>query len=74
MDCLSAPETFRLVNDRGHATAVFYMRQPKTGRMHSAANRQIVSYGDDKILRLEEYHDASAFAAFVSLVSSEDAS
>jgi hypothetical protein len=60
MDSLSVPENFRLVNGLGHATSSFYMRHPKTGLAHSGVYRQVASYRDNKILRLEELHDAAA--------------
>lgn len=73
-DCLSVPERFRFENGRGHVDAEFYMRDRKTGLTHAAMYRQIVTYRNAKILRLEEYHDASAFAAFLAMVQSRDSS
>jgi ketosteroid isomerase-like protein len=72
LDCLSVPDDFRFENGEGHANTEFFMRDPKTGLMHSASFRQVLTYRDDKILRLEEYHDASAFAAFIAMMSNED--
>ena len=69
LECLSVPERFTFRNGRGYATAEFYMRHRISGLMHAGAFRQIVSYRDNKILRLEEYHDAPALAAFWAMVS-----
>jgi ketosteroid isomerase-like protein len=69
LECLSVPERFRFEDGQGHASAEFYMRHRSSGLTHSGVYRQIVSYRDDKILRLEEYHDAPALAAFMAMLS-----
>jgi ketosteroid isomerase-like protein len=67
-DALSVVETFELKDCTGHATSAFFMKDPVHGFTHSAVFRQIVTYEDGKILRLDEYHDAAAFAAFMALL------
>jgi ketosteroid isomerase-like protein len=69
IECISVPHHFRFADGLGRASVEFYIRDPGTGHKHAATYRQIASYRDDKILRLEEYHDAKALAAFLDLVS-----
>jgi ketosteroid isomerase-like protein len=67
-DALSVVETFQFRDGVGHATSAFFMKDPTHGITHSAVFRQVVAYKDEKIFRLEEYHDAAAFAAFMALL------
>jgi ketosteroid isomerase-like protein len=69
-DCLSVPQNFHFENGIGRCNVEFYIRDPRSGLQHAATYRQIVTYRDDRILRLEQYHDAKAMAAFLSLMSS----
>ena len=71
-ECLSVPQNFRLENGVGQANVEFYIRD-KSGLQFAASYRQVATYRDDKILRLEEYHDAKALAAFMAMVSGAEA-
>lgn len=68
-ECLSVPATFRFEKGVGRASVEFYVRDPRSGLRHAATYRQIAWYRGDKVLRLEEYHDAQALAAFMTLMS-----
>jgi ketosteroid isomerase-like protein len=68
-EALSVVEAFQFKDRVGHATSAFFMKDPEQGITHSAVFRQIVSYREGKILRLDEYHDAAAFAAFMALLN-----
>ena len=68
LESLSVPENFRLIDGVGHVTAEFFIKHLATGLAHSSTFRQQVSYRDDRISRLEEFHDAKAFAAFVAMM------
>jgi ketosteroid isomerase-like protein len=68
-ECVSVPDHFRFAAGLGRASVEFYARDPETGHKHAATYRQVVSYRGDKILRIEQYHDAPALAAFLKLVS-----
>jgi ketosteroid isomerase-like protein len=67
-DALSVVENFQFKDGVGHATSAFFMKDPHHGITHSAVFRQVVAYKDEKISRLEEYHDAAAFTAFMALL------
>jgi ketosteroid isomerase-like protein len=68
LQSLSVPDDFRFVDGVGHASAEFFMKDPKTGHDHSAMFRQVITYRDDRICRMEEFHDAQAMMAFVAML------
>ena len=68
-ECLSVPQSFRFEDGVGRASIEFYIRDPRSGLRHAATYRQIVRYRDDRIQRMEEYHDARALAAFMSMMA-----
>jgi ketosteroid isomerase-like protein len=67
-ECISAPQNFRFDSGVGQANVEFYIRD-KSGLQFAASYRQVATYRDDRILRLEEYHDAKALAAFMAMLS-----
>jgi ketosteroid isomerase-like protein len=67
-EALSVPERFQLKDGVGYATAAFFMKHPKTSITHSSVFRQVVTYRNERILRLEEYHDGAAFSAFLAML------
>lgn len=69
VESISVPNHFRFADGLGRASVEFYVHDPKSGHKHTGTFRQIVSYRDNKISRIEEYHDASALQAFCELVS-----
>ena len=72
-ECLSVPQSVRFEDGLGRASVEFYIRDPSSGLQHAATYRQIASYRDGLILRMEEYHDAKALAAFMSLLAESKA-
>lgn len=72
-DCLSVPQNFRFENGVGRCHVEFYIRHPHSGLQHASSYRQIATYRDDRIQRLEQYHDAKAMEAFLALMSSSAA-
>jgi ketosteroid isomerase-like protein len=73
MECLSVPSTFRFEDGIGRAGVEFYIRDPRSGLKHAATYRQVVWYRNHQVLRLEEYHDAKALAAFMSMLAEDQA-
>jgi ketosteroid isomerase-like protein len=69
MESISVPHNFRFTGGLGRAGVEFYVRDAKTGHKHTGTYRQVASYRDDKILRLETYHDAKALTAYCELIS-----
>lgn len=67
-ECLSVPQLFRFKNGVGRCNVEFYIRDPRSGLQHAATYRQVATFRGDRILRLEQYHDARALAAFLSLL------
>jgi ketosteroid isomerase-like protein len=74
LQSLSVPDKFRFENGLGYASAEFFMKDLKTGHDHSALFRQVVSYRDNRILRIEEYHDGQALMAFIAMLGTDEPS
>lgn len=72
-ECLSVPHNFQFADGVGRCNVEFYIRDPASGLKHCSTFRQIGTFRDGLILRLEQYHDAQALAAFLSLMSSDTA-
>jgi ketosteroid isomerase-like protein len=70
-ESVSVTEHFQFSHGIGRAQVEAYIRHKQTGLVLSGTYRQIVTYRGDKILRLDEYHDAAKMAAFWRLVTSE---
>lgn len=68
----SVTKYFQFQDGIGRAKIDGYMRHRRTGLVLSGSYRQIVTYRDRKIARLEEYRDAAKLAAFWRLASSEE--
>jgi ketosteroid isomerase-like protein len=68
MEGLSVPQGFKLVDGIGRARVEFYLRDRRSGHSHSGTFSQALHYRDGRISRMEEYHDAAALAAFMSLL------
>jgi ketosteroid isomerase-like protein len=62
---------FRLVDGIGRARVKCVVRHKRTGHKLVGSYRQVISYRDNKILRLEEYHDAARWAAFWKMIAGE---
>lgn len=70
-ESMSVTEHFQFSHGIGRAQVEAYIRHRQTGLVLSGSFRQIVTYRGDRILRLDEYHDAAKMAAFWRLVMSE---
>ena len=70
-EAVSVTEHFQFSHGIGRAQVEAYIRHRQTGLVLSGTFRQIVTYRGNKILRLDEYHDAAKMAAFWRLVTSE---
>jgi ketosteroid isomerase-like protein len=67
-DCLAVPENFHFKDGICRCHVEFYIRDPNSGLQHASTYRQIATYRGGRILRLEQYHDANAMAAFLSIM------
>jgi ketosteroid isomerase-like protein len=67
-DCLSVAHNFHFAGGIGRSNVEFYIRDPRSGLQHASTFRQVATFRDNGILRLEQYHDAQALAAFMSLM------
>ena len=67
----SIVEFFRFSDGIGRALIRGVIRHKRTGHKLAGTFRQVVYYRDNKIARLEEYHDAARMAAFWRLVAGE---
>lgn len=72
-DCLSVPHNFHFDDGIARSNVEFYIRDPNSGLRHASTFRQIGTFRDNLILRLEQYHDAQALSAFLSLLASDAA-
>jgi ketosteroid isomerase-like protein len=68
LECLSVPQLFRFESGVARTSVEFFIRDPESGQSHSSTYRQFATFRDSKILRMEEYHDAAALMAFMSLL------
>lgn len=71
-ESISVPQHFRFDNGLGRASIEFYVRDSESGHKYVGTYRQIATYRDNKILRFDIYHDASALAAFLELASRKE--
>ena len=74
MEGLSVPHSFRFADGLASANVEFYLRDQHSGYSHSGTYRQVVSFRGNRILRMDEYHDAAALASFLALLHSEASS
>jgi len=71
LEGLAVPHSFRFKDGVATASVEFYVRDQATGHSHSGTFRQVLRFRGDRILRMEEYHDAARLASFLALLSSE---
>jgi ketosteroid isomerase-like protein len=69
LESISVPHHFRFVDGLGRASVEFYVTDLRSGHTYTGTYRQIAAYRDGKIRSFEIYHDASALAAFLDLIS-----
>ena len=70
-ESVSVSECFRLNDNVGRAQVDCFIRHKQTGHALVGTYRQVITFRDDKILRLDEYHDAAKMAAFWRLIAGE---
>jgi ketosteroid isomerase-like protein len=70
---VAVSEYFRLVDGVGRASIEYFVKHKRTGHALNGSYRQLISFRDGKIARLEEYHDAARMAAFWRLIAGEAA-
>ncbi len=68
-ECLSVPQNLRFDKGVCRCNVEFFIRDPRTGLQHASTYRQMASYRGDVIARLEQYHDAKAMAAYMSILA-----
>lgn len=71
MEGFSVPHSFRFNDGVATAGVEFYLKDRTTGYSHSGTFRQVLTYRNRRILRMDEYHDAAALASFMALLISE---
>lgn len=70
-ESMSVVDSFHYADGVGRARVSTFIRHKKTGHTLSGSYRQLVTFGGDRICRLEEFHDAAKMAAFWRLVTNE---
>jgi ketosteroid isomerase-like protein len=70
-ESVSVSEYFRLNDGIARAKIECFIRHKQTGHTLVGSYRQIITFRDDKILRVDEYHDAAKMAAFWRLIAGE---
>ncbi len=70
-ESVSVVDGFHLRDGVGHARVSGFLRHRTSGITLSTSFRQVVTFRDRKIVRLDEYHDAAQVVAFWRLVASE---
>lgn len=69
-DATSTLLEFRFQDGVGRARIDSELRHRKTGVVLKGTYRQVLTFANDKIAKLEEFHDAARMRAFWNLVSS----
>lgn len=64
-------EYFRLIEGVGRSNVEAFVRHRQTGHTLSGSYRQLVTFCDGRIVRVEEFHDAAKFAAFWRMILGE---
>ncbi len=72
-ESVSVSEYFRFQDGIGRAKIECYIRHKTTRHTLVGSYRQLITYRDDKIARLEEFHDAAKMIAFWRMISGEAA-
>jgi len=70
-ESVSVSEYFRLIEDVGRAKIECFIRHKQTGHTLVGSYRQVITFRGDKIVRVDEYHDAAKMAAFWRLIAGE---
>jgi ketosteroid isomerase-like protein len=71
VESISVVEYFRLVDGIGRSQVAAYVKHRVTGLTLAGTYRQVITYRDGKIARVQEYHDAAKMAAFWRLIADE---
>lgn len=61
--------SFRMENGQGRASFEVVWRDLQTELRHTFTCREIVTFANDRITRIDEFHDASALQAFTALIA-----
>ena len=72
-ESVSVSEYFRYSDGVGRAMIECYIRHKTTHHTLVGSYRQLVTYRDDKIERMEEFHDAAKMIAFWKMISGDAA-
>jgi ketosteroid isomerase-like protein len=70
-ESLSVPQHFRMAEGVARANIEFFVKDLRSGQSHSSTFRQVATFRDNKISRMEQYHDAPALLAFMAMVRKE---
>jgi len=72
-ESVSVPEYFRFQDGIGRAKVECYIRHNTTRHALVGSYRQLITYRGNRIVRMEEFHDAAKMIAFWRMISSEAA-
>jgi hypothetical protein len=73
-ESVSVSECFRFADGVGRAKIDCCIKHKLAGLALAGSYRQLVIFREQKILGLEEYHDAAKMASFGRLIAGEDGS
>jgi ketosteroid isomerase-like protein len=68
-ESMSVTDYFRFEDGVARASVECYIRHKRTGHVLAGSYRQVVTYRDGLIERVEEYHDAAKMAAFWRMIA-----
>lgn len=72
-ESVSVSEYFRFSDGIGRAKIECYIRHRTTGHALVGSYRQILTFRDDRIVGVQEFHDAARMAAFWQMISGDAA-
>lgn len=73
IESVSVVEGFQFSGNTARTTVGCYMKHYSTGIVLSGQYRQVYTFKNDKIIQLEEFHDAAKLATFWRLVTQTEA-
>lgn len=70
-ESMSVTDSFQFADGVGRAQISCFLRHRTTGHVLSGTYRQRIIFKQDRVVQLEEFHDAAKVGAFWRLVNSE---
>lgn len=74
VESMSVVDSFQFHSGIGQAKASYYLKDRETGDTHTSRLRQIMTFRNMQIARMEVYHDRASLNAFLRMVEAPKSS